>query len=192
MRLGFSGRAVDQAKRRAKIQDLMVAAASDHVHAQIALAWHYVRGEFVPVDLVTAANWFERAAASGEEEAVVQRARFLQLRRVPQGQRDLRKFAASGNWKAQFWLAQYYESRTHRVSRLRAVVWYERSSGNGNLVGRAAKFILLTRLAPLASKPIFAAAALKEIVLLFRRLPPNEPQFDHYEALQYRLKPRDK
>jgi TPR repeat protein len=190
MRLGLPGYTEDRAKRRAKVQELMVAAAADDVDAQLALAWQYIRGEFVPVDLAMAGNWFERAAASGEEEAIVQRARFLQLRRVPQGQRDLRRLAASGNWKAQFWLAQHYESRRHRVSRLKAVVWYDRSFTNGNLVARAAKFILLMRLAPLLSKPIFAMRALREMVLMIRRLYPNEQEIDRYESLQYRLKPR--
>jgi hypothetical protein len=119
-----------------------------------------------------------------------QRARFLQLRRVPQGQRDLRRLAADGNWKAQFWLAQHYESRRHRVSRLKAVVWYDRSFANGNLVAGAAKFILLTRLAPLLSKPFFAAAALREMARMMRALTPNKQEIDGYEALQYRLKPR--
>lgn len=168
----------------------MVASASDDVDAQIALAWHYVRGEFVPFDLTIAGNWFARAAASGEEEAIVQQARFLQLRRVPQGNRELRRFAASGNWKAQFWLAQHCESRRHRVSRLRAAVWYERSFRNGNLVARAARFVLLTRLAPLLSKPVFAALALREIARMVRRLSPNDSQIEHYEVLQYRLKSR--
>lgn len=189
MRLGLPGYGEDRAKRRFKVQQLMVAAASDDVDAQLALAWQYVRGEFVPVDLATAGNWFERAASSGAEEAVVQRARFLQLRRVPQGQRELRRLAACGNWKAQFWLAQHYEARRHRISRLKAVVWYDRSFTNGNRVARAAKLILLTRLAPLSSKPMFAAAALRELAGIVRRLMPNEPESGRYEALQYRLKP---
>jgi TPR repeat protein len=168
----------------------MVAAAGDDVGAQLALGWQYVWGEFVPIDLATAGHWFERAAASGHEEAVVQRARFLQLRRVPQGQRDLRRLAAFGNWKAQFWLAQHYEARRHRVSRLRAAVWYDRSFANGNLVARAAKFVLLMRLAPLSSKPLFAAAALREMARMMRAMSPNKSEIERYETLQYRLKPR--
>jgi TPR repeat protein len=190
MRLGLAGYSEDRATRRSKVEGSMVEAAGDDVHAQLALAWQYVWGEFVPVDLGAAGQWFERAAVSGHEEAVVQRARFLQLRRVPQGQRDLRRLAADGNWKAQFWLAQHYESRRHRVSRLKAVVWYDRSFANGNLVAGAAKFILLTRLAPLLSKPFFAAAALREMARMMRALTPNKQEIDGYEALQYRLKPR--
>jgi TPR repeat protein len=189
MRLGLAGYTEDRAKRRAKVQDLMVAAAGDDVDAQLALAWQYVQGEFVPVQLATAGNWFERAAASGDEEAIVQRARFLQLRRVPQGLRDLRRLASSGNWKAQFWLAQHYESQPHRISRLKAVVWYDRSFANGNMVAGVAKFILLMRLAPLPSKPIFAMRALKEMARMIGRLAPNERETERYEPLQYSLKP---
>jgi TPR repeat protein len=190
MRLGLPGYTEDRAKRRAKVQHLMVTAAGGDVDAQLVLAWQYVQGEFVPVDLAIAGNWFERAAASGEEDAIAQRARFLQLRCVPQGQRDLRRLAARGNWKAQFWLAQHYESRRHRVSRLKAVVWYDRSFTNGNLVARAAKFVLLMRLAPLLSKPIFAAKALREMVRTVRRFGPSAQQLNRYEPLQYRLKLR--
>jgi TPR repeat protein len=188
--MGLLGYTEDRAKRRSRVHDLIVAAAGGNVEAQIALAWHYVRGEFVPRSLAKAGTWLERAAASGEEEALVQRARFLQLRHVPQGNRELRSFAACGNWKAQFWLAQHYETRPHRISRLKAVVWYDRSSGNGNLVARAAKFMLLTRLAPLLSKPMFAAAALREQALAFRRLTPSRRRAGRYDGLQYRLEPR--
>jgi len=187
MQLGYFE---DRATRRARVQDLMVAATDGNVDAQIALAWQYVQSDFLPLDLALAGNWFDRAAASGEEEAIVHRARFLQLRRVPQGNRELRRLAASGNAKAQFWLAQHYESRGHRVSALKAVVWYDRSSRNGNLIARMAKSVLLMRLAPLSSKPIFAAAALREMALAMRRLAPSEQRMDRYEALQYRLKPR--
>jgi len=185
-----SGYFEDRATRRARVQNLMVAATSGDVDAQIALAWHYVQSDFLPLDLATAGNWFERAAASGEEEAIVHRARFLQLRRVPQGNRELRRLAGRGNAKAQFWLAQHYASRGHRISRLKAVVWYDRSFRNGNRAARPAKFLLLTQLAPLSSKPIFAAAALREMALAMRRLAPGVQRMDRYEALQYRLKPR--
>jgi hypothetical protein len=188
--MGLLGFTEDRAKRRSRVHDLMAAAAGGSVEAQIALAWHYVRGEFVPRSLVKANTWLERAAASGEEEAAVQRARFLQLRRVPQGSRELRGFAARGNWKAQFWLAQHYEARPHRISRLKAVVWYDRSSGNGNLVARAAKFMLLTRLAPMLSKPMFAAAALREKALALRRLTASRRRTGRYDALRYRLERR--
>jgi TPR repeat protein len=190
MRLGLAEYAGDRAARRSRVRDLMLAADGGDVEAQIALAWQYVRGEFLPRNLATAGTWLERAAASGEEEAAVQRARFLQLRHVPQGNRELRDFAARGNWKAQFWLGQHYEARRHRISRLKAVVWYDRSSGNGNLVAGAAKFMLLARLAPLRSKPIFAAAALREMAVMLRRLTPSRRRAGRYEALRYRLEPR--
>jgi TPR repeat protein len=149
-----------------------------------------VRGEFLPRNLAAAGTWLERAAASGDEEAAVQRARFLQLRRVPQGSRELRNLAARGNWKAQFWLAQHYEARAHRISRLKAVVWYDRSFRNGNLLARTAKFALLARLAPLTSKPMFAAAALREKAMTLHRLTPSLRRAGRYEALRYRLEPR--
>jgi hypothetical protein len=190
MRLGLAEYAEDRATRRSRVQDLMVAADGGNVEAQVALAWQYVRGEFLPHNLAAAGAWLERAAASGEEEAAVQRARFLQLRRVPQGNRELRIFAARGNWKAQFWLGQHYEARQHRISRLKAVIWYDRSSRNGNLLARTAKFVLLARLAPLPSKPIFAAAALREMALTLRRLTPTRRRAGRYEALRYRLEPR--
>jgi len=190
MRLGLAEYAEDRATRRSRVQKLMVSAEGGDVEAQVALAWQYVRGEFLPRNLAAASTWLERAAASGEEEAAVQRARFLQLRRVPQGNRELRSFAARGNWKAQFWLGQHYEARQHRISRLKAVVWYDRSSRNGNLLARTAKFVLLARLAPLSSKPIFAAAALREMALTLRRLTPTRHRAGRYEALQYRLEPR--
>jgi len=188
MQLGLSAYVEDRATRRARVQNLMVAAADGNVDAQIALAWHYVQSDFIALDLAAAGTWFERAAASGSEEAIVHRARFLQLRRVPQGNRDLRRLAASGNPKAQFWLAQHYQSRAHRISRLKAVVWYDRSFRNGNRAARAAKFALLVQLAPLLSKPIYAAAALRDMAL--RCLAASSPRMDRYETLQYRLKPR--
>lgn len=188
--MGLLGNTEDRAKRRSRVHDLMAAAAGGDVEAQIALAWQYVKGEFVPRSLAKAGTWLERAAASGEEEAIVERARFLQLRRVPQGSRELRSFAARGNWKAQFWLAQHYEARAHRISRLKAVVWYDRSSKNGNLLARVAKFVLLTRLAPLSSKPMFAAAALREKALALRRLTPGRRRAGRYEVLRYQLEQR--
>lgn len=188
MRLGLPGYFEDRATRRSRVRDLMVAADDGNVDAQIALAWHYVQSDFVPLDFGAAGSWFERAAASGEEEAIVHRARFLQLRRVPQGNRELRRLAVSGNAKAQFWLAQHYASRAHRVSRLKAVVWYDRSFRNGNRTARAAKFVLLMRLAPLLAKPIYVAAVLRDMA--FRCLASSGPRMDRYEALQYRLKPR--
>jgi TPR repeat protein len=94
----------DRAERLAKIPGWATAAASGDVGAQLTLAWEYARGDVVDYDIRTAWDWFERAAASGHEEARVHRARFLQLRGVPEGIRELRALAKTGNWKAQFWM----------------------------------------------------------------------------------------
>src|ERR1700733_6693082 len=105
MRFELPGYAEDRAKRRDSIPEWTTAASSGNVEAQLALAWEYARGEVVASDITTAWHWFDRAAASGQEEALLQRARFLQLRGVPLGVRDLRELSAKSNWKAQFWLA---------------------------------------------------------------------------------------
>jgi TPR repeat protein len=91
MRMEFPG----FAERRARIPELMAAAESDNVDAQVTLAWEYARGDVVDPDIAAAWNWFERAAASGQDDALVNRARFLQLRRVPEGVCELRKLAFS-------------------------------------------------------------------------------------------------
>src|SRR6266702_6529400 len=108
MRLAPSSRADDFAKRRGKILEWTAAATSGDVDAQLALAWAYARGDAVDPDFVTAWKWFDRAASSGQENGVLHRARFLQLRGVPEGVRELRKLAVKGSWNAQFWLATHY------------------------------------------------------------------------------------
>ena len=105
MRLELPHLAEDRAKRRAKMPEWIAAASSGRVDAQLALASEYARGDAVDADFAVAGIWFDRAAASGDDEALVHRARFLQLRGVPEGVRELRKLAAKGNWKAQFWFA---------------------------------------------------------------------------------------
>ena len=100
MRLELPHLAEDRAKRRAKMPEWIAAASSGSVDAQLALAWEYARGDAVDADFAAAGIWFDRAAASGDDEALVHRARFLQLRGVPEGVRELRKLAAKGNWKA--------------------------------------------------------------------------------------------
>jgi TPR repeat protein len=132
MRFELPGYAENRAKRRASFPEWTTAASSGNVEAQLALAWEYARGDVVLPDITTAWHWFDQAAASGQEEALLQRARFLQLRGVPQGVRDLRKLSTNGNWKAQFWLATYYQAQIGRLNQLRAVVWYDRSLSNGN------------------------------------------------------------
>jgi TPR repeat protein len=89
MRLEFPSFAKDHAERKTKIFQWMAAASAGDVDAQLALAWEYARGDIVECDLVAASNLFDRAAESGQEEARVNRARFLQLRRVPEGFREL-------------------------------------------------------------------------------------------------------
>jgi TPR repeat protein len=151
-----------------------------------------VRGDVVDLDITTAWNWFERAAASGQEEALVHRARFLQLRGVADGVRELRNLALRGNWKAQFWLARYYQSRVGRISQLRAVVWYDRSLNGGNRAAKLAKLSQLTRIAPLKSKVIFAGKGIIEMAAMIWRMTWQQQQIEIYEPLLYHLKRRDK
>jgi len=180
--------AQNRAKRRAQIPQWRAAAASDDVAAQVNLAWEYARGDVVDLDVATAWHWFERAAASGQDEALVNRARFLQLRGVPEGVRELRQLAARGNWKAQFWLAQYYQWRSGRLNQLRAVVWFDRSIKNGNAPAKIAKLAQLTRIAPLKSKAIFAVKEIIEMAAMIWRMTRQEQEIDPYEPLLYRLK----
>ncbi len=145
--------AQNRAERRARIPQWTAAAASDDVAAQVNLAWEYARGDILGLDVATAWHWFERAAASGEEEALVNRARFLQLRGVPEGVRELRQLAAKGNWEAQFWLGQHYQWRRGRLNKLRAVVWFDRSVKSGNAPAEIAKLAELTRIALFGQSP---------------------------------------
>jgi TPR repeat protein len=188
MRFELPGYAEDRAERRDKIPQWTVAASSGDVEAQLALAWEYARGDVVEPNIATAWNWFDRAATSGQEEALLHRARFLQLRGVPQGVRDLRKLAADGNWKAQFWLATYYQSQAGRLNQLRAVVWYDRSFRHGNRAAKLAKFAQLARIANQPSKMVFAARAVVAAVSLVSQIFRRKEQVDLYEALLYRVK----
>jgi TPR repeat protein len=158
MRLELPHVAEDRAKRRARMSEWFAAASSGSVDAQLAVAWEYARNA-VDADFAAAGIWFERAAASGDDEALVHRARFLQLRGVPEGVREVRKLAVKGNWKAQFWFAGYHRMRTGRLSQLRAVVWYDRSFKNGNPAAKLAKLGQLTRVSPLPSKAILRAGS---------------------------------
>jgi hypothetical protein len=188
MRFELPGYAVDRAKRRVGIPELMAAASSGNVEAQLALAREYARGDEVDLDITSAWNWFDRAAASGQEEALLQRARFLQLRGVPQGVRDLRKFAAGGNWKAQFWLARFYQSQHGRLNQLRSVVWYERSFRRGNRAARFAKFAQLTRLAKWSAKLRFATMSFVEAISLVTYISKRDDQIEVYDTLLYQVK----
>jgi TPR repeat protein len=161
--------AKEQAERRSAISKLTVAAVLGDVNAQLALAWEYARGDVVEHDIRTAWNWFERAASSGEEEARVHRARFLQLRQVPEGVRELRDLAQNGNWKAQFWLGQHYQWRAGRLSKIRAAVWYDRSAkASGNRFGELAKLGQLFRIARFPWKIRYAIQAFLTFVAAVR------------------------
>lgn len=187
MRLELPSLAKDRAERQAKIPEWIAAASSGDVDAQLTLAWEYARGDAIDADLAAAGNWFERAAASGQEEALVHRARFLQLRRVPEGVRELRRLAAKGNWKAQFWLARSYQSQPGRVSQLRAVIWYDRSFRSGNPAGKLGMLAQLTRVAPLPVKVVFASKGLVAVISMIWRMSRQDLQVDLYETLVYRL-----
>lgn len=192
MRLEFPSFAKDRAERHSKIPRWMAAASSGDIDAQLALAWEYARGEVVDCDLVSAGNLFDRAAESGQEEACVNRARFLQLRRVPRGIRDLRKFAAQGNWKAQFWLARYYQGCAGRFRQLKAVVWYDRcAKSGGGSAATLAKLGQLTRIAPWRSKLIFLSRGIVKLIAVLWRIMRHSEQIDVYEPLMYRLKRRN-
>jgi TPR repeat protein len=184
--MGFelSGIAKDRARRRAKVPEWTAAASAGNVDAQLALAWEYCRGEVVDPDVAAAWRWFERAVASGQDEALVSRARFLQLRGVPEGVRQLRKLAARRNWKAQFCLAQHYQSRPGRINQLRSVVWYDRSFKNGNVIANLGKLAQLTRIARLPWKIAHAARAIFAAARIMRR----GGEIDAYEPLLYQLK----
>jgi TPR repeat protein len=192
MRLELPGYAEDRAERRAHFPQWMSAAMAGDVDAQLAIAWEYARGEVVDLDIAAAWNWFERAANSGQEEALVNRARFLQLRSVPAGLSELRTLAIGGNWKAQFWLARHYQSRVGRVNQLRAVVWFDRSFNSGNLAAKVAKLGQLGKIAPLKSKFIFVATGIIETVALIWRMMRNERLFQLYEPLLFHLKRRNR
>jgi TPR repeat protein len=60
-----------RAERITRLPALTAAAESDDVEAQVVLAWEYASGEIVYPDIATAWRWFERAAASGDENASV-------------------------------------------------------------------------------------------------------------------------
>jgi TPR repeat protein len=190
MRLELPGFAEDRAKRRARFAERLVAASSGDVDAQLALAWEYARGDAVDADMAAAGVWFERAAASGQEEALVHRARFLQLRSVPEGVRELRRLARQRNWKAQFWLGRHYQSQTGRWSQLRAAVWFDRSSKNGNPPARLAKLGQLKKIASFPSKVFFAGQCVIEAISMVWRISQYESQIDLYETLVYQLKRR--
>ena len=189
---GLSDFVEDRANRRARIPEYMAAASSGNVDAQLALAWEYARGDVLDPNILAAWDWFDRAAASGQEEALVDRARFLQLRHVPEGIRELRKLAAEGHWKAQFWLARHYQSHVGRFSQLRAAVWLDRSSRSGGAsAAKLAKLGILVRIAPLRSKPVFLSKAIIGMIAMVWRMTWDSESVEPYRSLLYELKRRD-
>jgi TPR repeat protein len=193
--MDLPGDAKDRSERRARIPEWTAAAEAGNVDAQLKLAWEYARGDAVDADIVKAWNLFDRAAASGQEDALVNRARFLQLRGAPTGLSEIRALAAKGNWKAQFWVAQHYRAHADRISRLRAAVWYDRSLRNGG--GPAAKLAqlgLLVRIASIWLKPFFICKALIEaapIIWRAARAGEEDAEIKLLEPLLYRLKNRN-
>lgn len=159
---------VEERKERfASIPRLERLAELGDVKSQINLAWEYAEGQIIDADFGKAGRLFEQAAASESEEALLFNARFLQLRRVPKGMREIREFAKSGNFKAQFWMARYYQGYAGRISQLRAAVWFKRSHKNGSIGAKAGLLGQCFRLAPFYKKPILIAQVL---ILLFRIL----------------------
>ncbi len=182
--------AEDIADRKAKLAEWTTRAESGDVGAQIKLAWELARGGATARDLGLAARWFDHAAASGDAEARAHRARFLQLRRVPEGIRELRDLARSGNWKAQFWLGQHYQSRASRLSKLRAAIWFGRSSKpTGVPYGDLAKLGILVRIARLPGKLLFAAQSAYLAARLIASSLHDEEGSKEDEVLIYTLNP---
>jgi TPR repeat protein len=188
MRLGIPDSAEDLAQRSASISILKGEASEGDVEAQVALAWEYARGDVVRLDMAEALRWFDRAAASGDRRALTHRARFLQLRHVPEGVRALRRLAAEGEWLAQFWLARYLQTKPGRLNQLRAVVWFDRSFKNGNPGADVAKLRQLTSLAPLLSKPVLLARAIIATIAFVGQLFRRDDQAELMKPLMYHLK----
>jgi TPR repeat protein len=190
MRSGLSDIVEDRANRRARIPECIAAASSGNIDAQLTLAWEYARGDVIDQNIVTAWDWFDRAAASGQEEALAHRARFLQLRHVPEGVRALRKLAAQGNWKSQFWLAQHYQASLGRFGQLRAAVWLDRSSkSGGGSAAKLAKLAQLIKIAPPWLKPVYLSKAIIEGITMVWRMRRGE-NMENYQCLLYELKRR--
>jgi TPR repeat protein len=154
MQIDFPLSAKERSDRLEQIPKLKELSADGDVAAQIKLAWELAEGKIIDADFGEADRLFRRAAASGDQIAKMDAARFLQLRRVPSGTRAIKEFALKGNTKAQFWLAGHYQQRAGRINRLRALAWLKRAAINGST---AAHFTFLgqqIRLAPIYLKPI--------------------------------------
>jgi len=187
MQLEIPGSAEDRVTRRADMPRLIAAASVGDVEAQLALAWEYARGDVLKLDMAEALHWFDTAAATGQRSARSHRARFLQLRHVPEGVRVLRKLAAEGDQQAQFWLAQYLQTMPDRVSQLRAVVWFERSYKNGNPSAKLAGLRQLATLAPQPLKPVFVVRAMVATIAFALQLLRQDRQKELMKPLFYKL-----
>ena len=155
--------AKERADRLAKIPLLKELAAGGDVKAQIELAWELAEGKIIDADFGEASRLFERAAASGDSYARLNAARFLYLRRVPDGLRSLRLFARDGNFKAQAWLGWHYQSQPGRINQLRAAAWFMRAAINGSMGARFAFLGQQFRLAPIYLRPILVIKALVQL-----------------------------
>ena len=175
--------AKEREDRLAKIPKLQELSAAGDFRAQQELAWELAEGKVIDADFGEASRLFESAAASGDENALLDLARFLQLRRVPNGLRMIREFARKGNFRAQFWLGQHYQDRRGRMNQLRAAVWFKRSQQNGSIGGRFAFLGQQVRLASIYAKPWLVV---KTITIFLRYASRNgsdlefESQLGHY------------
>ncbi|MDP8997920.1 MAG: hypothetical protein M3O03_13115 [Pseudomonadota bacterium] len=158
-------------------------AAAGDVKAQIELAWELAEGKIIDADFGEADRLFRRAAASGDQTAKINAARFLYLRRVPDGLRSLRLFARDGNFKAQIWLGWYYQSQPGRINQLRAAAWFKRAEINGSIGARFAFSGQQIRLAPIYLSPILVIKA----IALFCYTIFNSDSYIHFEAEESHL-----
>ena len=157
----------EREQRLAQIPHLQDLAVAGDFKAQLQLAWELAEGRVIDADFGEAFRMFEKAAASSDENALLDFARFLHLRRVPDGLRTIRKFALKGNFRAQFWLAQHYQSRRGRINQLRSAVWFRRSQQNGSI---GAGFALLGQQVRLASILIKPFIVIKAVIVLCRTM----------------------
>ena len=155
--------AEERSDRLAQIPKLKELSADGDVAAQIKLAWELAEGEIIDADFGEADRLFRHAAASGDQIAKIDAARFLQLRRVPSGIRAIREFAIKGNTNAQFWLGGHYRSRAGRVNQLRAAAWFKRAEINGCIGARFAFSGQQIRLAPIYLSPILVIKVIVQL-----------------------------
>lgn len=175
--------AKERSDRLEQIPKLKELSANGDVAAQIKLAWELAEGKIIDADFGEADRLFRRAAASGDQTAKIDAARFLQLRRVPSGMRAIREFALKGDAKAQFWLAGHYQSRAGRINQLRAAAWFKRAAINGSIGARFSFLGQQIRLAPIYLRPILAIKAMA----LFCYTIFNSDSYNHFEAEESHL-----